>query len=135
MNLLTNLTATEWLLLGLSCVLLLCLIGIAIWHMMGSEVDDTNEPAYRTADAKAIARQTKRIIASAAAHTSAPQRLDRDNLETARREGAAAAIHDMGQKPGTPPTANPHASDTLAHFTWRKAYQHTSSAPAQRGAA
>jgi hypothetical protein len=70
-NLLTHLTATEWLLLGLSCLLLLCLLGVAITHMMGSEVDDTDEPTYRTADAKAIAQQTKRIIAHASARTTA----------------------------------------------------------------
>jgi len=120
-NPLTHLNATEWLLVGLFCVFLLGLIGVAITHMMASEVDDTNEPTYRTADANAIRLQTARIIANAAAHASAPNLVD-PNTTTTRREGTVAAIRDMGRKFGTPATPNPHSSDTQSYFVWRDAY-------------
>lgn len=128
-------TSTHWLLAGLVVLCALCLVAIFFCKMISTEWKRADEPTYRTADAKAIARQTRRVIANAAAHAAAPIGTGDDNLATARREGTAAALHDLGQKPGTPPTPNPHASDTLAHFTWRKAYQHASSAATQQGAA
>lgn len=125
-------TPTHWLLAGLAVLCALCLVAIFFCKMISTEWKRADEPTYHTADAKAIARQTARIIANASAHTSAQH----DScFVTARREGTAAALHDMGQKPGTQPTANPYPKDALAHVAWRRAYQHIHAAATQQGAA
>lgn len=129
-------TAANILLLALVVVLALCLLLI---FMINAEWRGADQPKYRTADGAAIARQTRRIIDTAVAHASAPVSAQAGHicccdLDAARRAGSAAALHDMGQKPGVLPTINPHPSDALAHVAWRIAYQRTSAA-AQRGAA
>ena len=128
-------TPTQWLLLGLIVLCALCLFVVVIGHCIDTEWRNTDDLVYRTADGNAIKQQTSRIIANANAHASAPHVDCCCDLETARREGTAAALHDMGQKFGSPPTANPYARDALAHVAWRRAYQRTSSDTTQLGAA
>lgn len=57
MQLLGYLSPIDLLLLFLSVLIVLCLAGLAISHIMASELDDADEPTYRTADGDTIARQ------------------------------------------------------------------------------
>lgn len=117
-------TPTYWLLAGLVAFIL---VVMALSHIINIELRNGDETFYRTADIAAIRQQTKRIIAKANAHMPATGTTRAAtcccNQTTAWREGTAAALHDMGQKPGTPPSANPYAHDALAHVAWRRAYQ------------
>ena len=126
-------TATHWLLAGIAVLCVMCLVAVMFCKMINTEWQRADEPVYRTADANAIRQQTHRIIANASAHkgthTSVPASahpVNEYNPHTTRREGTAAALADLGRKPGTPATANPHAADTLAHFVWRDAYNRAS---------
>lgn len=115
-------TLTYWILLGLAVFILLVL---ALSYLTDIELLSDGEPIYRTADIAAIRQQTRSIIATASAHTSALKAVD-PNMRATRREGTAAAVKDLQRKPGTPPTPNPHTPDTLAHFVWRDAYDRAS---------
>ena len=121
-------TTTYWLLAGLAVIIL---IVIALGYMIEIELLNDGTPIYRTADATAIRRQTRRLVpnADATANTqlSAPQAVN-PNMQSVRREGTAAALSDLRGKPGTPATTNPHSAGPLARFVWRDAYNRASTA-------
>ena len=102
-------TPTDWLLLAIALTCLTCLVALIFAKMINTEWNKADEPQYRTADANAIRQQTHRVIANASAHkgthtgvpASAPTAIH-PNMQTTRREGTAAAIADLGRKPGTP---------------------------------
>lgn len=137
-----HITPTVLLLLGLIIICALCLFAVFIGHLIKTDWRDADEPIYRTADsgvlsadARAALRKASHFDASACTGdcnqgrccTCSPQALV-PNVQTTHRQGTAAALGDMGRKTGTPPTANPHATGTLAYFAWRSAYERASNA-------
>jgi hypothetical protein len=135
-----HITPTGWLLLGLIILCALCLFAVFIGHCIDTEWNDADQPIYRTvdsgvlsADARAALRKASNFNAPVCTGdcnqgrccTCSPQAVA-PNLQTTHREGTAAALGDMGRKPGTPPTPNPHSAGTLAHFAWRSAYERAS---------
>ena len=125
-------TPTFWLLLGLAAFILLIMV---LSSLINIEWKRADEPIYRTADGGVLSADARAALRQANVLTPAHSATCCCNLTTARREGTAAALHDMSQKPGTPPTANPYAHDALTHVAWRRAYQRTHTATEQRGAA
>ena len=123
-------TPTYWLLLGLIILCALCLFAIFIGHCIDTEWNAADQPIYRTADSGVLSADARAALRAANAPMSAPKALQpvNLNLQTTHRQGTAAALCDMGRKPGIPPTPNPHAAGTLAHFAWRTAYERTSTA-------
>ena len=147
-----HITPTGWLLLGLITLCALCLFAVFIGHCINSEWRNADEPIYRTADGGVLSADARAALRKASktqniAHCTGSLTpffgdensrvwllppLDNKpkaiapNLQTTHRQGTAAALSDMGLKPGTPPTPNPHGAGTLAHFAWRAAYERTS---------
>ena len=130
-------TSTLWLLLGLTIFCVLCLFAIFIGHCINTEWRRTDEPVYRTADAKTIRQQTSRIITATISHASARRDTCCCDLATARREGTAAALRDgvAAWRDHPPPSANPYPHNALAHVAWRRAYQRAGTDTNQQGAA
>lgn len=121
-------TATHWLLLGLIILCAMCLVAIFFGHCINTDWRNADEPIYRTADSGVLSADARAALCAANAPMSAPKACQpvNPNLQTTHRQGTAAALRDMGRKPGTPPTPNPHGAGTLAHFAWRAAYERTS---------
>ena len=130
-------TPTYWLLLGLIILCALCLFAIFIGHCIDTEWNAADEPIYRTADGGALSADARAALRKASNFnapvctgrcnqgrccTCGPQAIA-PNLQTTQRQGTAAALCDMGRKPGIPPTPNPHGAGTQAHFAWRHAYE------------
>lgn len=119
-------TGTHWVLLfSLFAFFGMCLFAILMGHMINTEWRNADEPIYRTADSGVLSADARAALHSANAPMSAPPAIDPTVRDT-RREGTAAALGDMGRKPGTPPTPNPHSPGTLAYFVWRHAYDSAS---------
>lgn len=118
-------TGTHWVLLGLIVLCAMCLFAVFVGHCIDTEWNDADEPIYRTADSGVLSADARAALRSANAPMSAPPAIDPTVRDT-RREGTAAALGDMGRKPGTPPTPNPHSPGTLAYFVWRHAYDSAS---------
>ena len=132
-------TGTHWLLLGLIIFCALCLFAVFIGHGINTEWRNADEPIYRTADSGVLSADSRAAL-HAASNFDAPVCTGRCNqgrcctcspqavtpsLQTIHCRGTFAALRDVGRKPGTPPTPNPHAAGTLAYFAWQKTYDRT----------
>ena len=119
-------TPTYWLIAGLIVFLLMCLLAVFFGHCISTDWNDADQPFYRTADSGVLSADACAALRQASKFDAPAPTAINANTQTTRREGTAAAIRDLGRKPGTPATANPHASDTLPHFMWRDAYDRAS---------
>lgn len=56
-------TAADWLIFGLVCFCLMCLLAIIFGRMINTEWSEADAPTYRTADAGALDSDVRRIQA------------------------------------------------------------------------
>lgn len=84
-------TATDWLLFGLTAFCLVCLLAIIAGKMISTEWSEADAPTYRTADAGALDSDVRRIEAQV---PDAPRRL---------KIRAGAPCSDDAQRPRCKP--------------------------------
>lgn len=57
--------AADWLLLGMICFCVMCLLAIFVGHMINTEWHDADEPIYRTADSSTLSADARAAMRQA----------------------------------------------------------------------
>ncbi len=120
-DLITTITPTGWVQIGLVVLAMIGLVYIAFSHVTAGAINIDDEPIYRTADGGILSADARTALRNANAPL-ASHPATCCNLATIRREATAVAILDLGRKPGLPPTPNPYTQGTLPFTAWRSQY-------------